>query len=178
MTLEKTKEELTSLGLDYSSYIKGIFEERSQDTESEKDIADLQAGIEGMICGIEISRWCSKSSLDYAKQIAPVRSNRAFEQVRDNLKKHECKSERILEYILKYEVTSNRYFLTNLRTYALMSDIEKVISRKFRGAPKKENKKIQVGIKLPPALIKWLDEQEDSRALVIESACRKIGFDD
>jgi hypothetical protein len=38
------------------------------------------------------------------------------------------------------------------------------------GRPKKENKKVQLGIKLPPYLIAWLKRQPESNAELIEKA--------
>jgi len=38
------------------------------------------------------------------------------------------------------------------------------------GRPKKEDKKVQLGVKLPPYLIEWLKRQPESNAELIEKA--------
>lgn len=38
------------------------------------------------------------------------------------------------------------------------------------GRPKKENKKIQIGVKLPPWLNEWMNRQPESKAVLIETA--------
>jgi hypothetical protein len=45
-------------------------------------------------------------------------------------------------------------------------------SRKGAGRPARPDKKTQINIKLPPWLIAWLDEQPESRAVLIENALR------
>lgn len=39
-----------------------------------------------------------------------------------------------------------------------------------RGRKAKPDKKVAISIKLPPSLIQWMDSQEQSRAVLIESA--------
>jgi hypothetical protein len=51
---------------------------------------------------------------------------------------------------------------------------KEVITNKVNkvGRPKKENKKVQINIKLPPELIEWMDRQPEKRPFLIETALK------
>ena len=40
------------------------------------------------------------------------------------------------------------------------------------GRPKKDNKKIPIGVKLPPWLNDWMNKQPESKAVLIERAMK------
>ena len=55
--------------------------------------------------------------------------------------------------------------------YELSRENSQKVSSKLK-RPKKE----PISVKLPPSLIAWLDDQDESRAVVIENACKKLGY--
>jgi len=50
----------------------------------------------------------------------------------------------------------------------------KTINDKKPGRPIKEDKKTPISVKLPPDIIKWLDEQPESRAVLIEKGIKEL----
>lgn len=73
------------------------------------------------------------------------------------------------ERLLKIkEKARNRYHRRYTETDKTGKEV--ITNKVSAGRPKKENKKKQLGIKLPPYLIEWLNRQPESNAKLIETA--------